>query len=96
MDAKTLGLVCGVQVLLGGATAVISVLRRRTDSGIDPAIVQTFWLRVRYWWTLCAVLATALVIGKTATVVLFGLMSFWALREFITLTPTRPGESASA
>ena len=26
------------------------------------------------------------------TVVLFGLISFWALREFITLTPTRPGD----
>ena len=24
--------------------------------------------------------------------VLFGLISFWALREFITLTPTRPGD----
>jgi phosphatidate cytidylyltransferase len=28
----------------------------------------------------------------TATMVLFGLMSFVALREFITLTPTRPGD----
>ena len=27
-----------------------------------------------------------------ATVVLFGLISFWALREFITLTPTRLGD----
>ena len=24
--------------------------------------------------------------------VIFGLLSFWALREFITLTPTRPGD----
>ncbi|MGD0900908.1 MAG: phosphatidate cytidylyltransferase, partial [Thermoguttaceae bacterium] len=37
-------------------------------------------------------LAAAFFIGQTATVVLFGLMAFWALREFITLTPTRPGD----
>ncbi len=92
IDTKTLVLVCGVLVLLGGATAVMSVLRRRSDSGIDPAIVQTFWLRIRSWWTLCAVVATALFIAKAATVILFGLMAFWALREFITLTPTRPGD----
>jgi len=92
MDYKTLGLVCGVLVLLGAATAVVSILRRRADSGVDPAIVQTFWLRVRAWWILCAVLGTALVLGQPATIILFGLISFWALREFITLTPTRPGD----
>jgi phosphatidate cytidylyltransferase len=92
MDYTTLGLVCGVLVLLGTATAVVSILRRRTDSGVDPAIVQTFLLRVRAWWIFSAVLGTALVLGQPATVILFGLMSFWALREFITLTPTRPGD----
>ena len=30
--------------------------------------------------------------SPTLTVALFGLMSFWALREFITLTPTRLGD----
>jgi phosphatidate cytidylyltransferase len=30
--------------------------------------------------------------GRWATVVMFGGLSFWALREFITLTPTRPGD----
>ena len=29
---------------------------------------------------------------EAATVMLFGLISFWALREFITLTPTRLGD----
>jgi phosphatidate cytidylyltransferase len=30
--------------------------------------------------------------GYPATVVLFGLVSFWALREYITMTPTRRGD----
>jgi len=92
IDAETIVLVCIVLVVLGAATAVVSILRRRADSGIDPAIVQTFWLRVRAWWILCAVLGTALVLGQWFTVILFWAISFWALREFITLTPTRPGD----
>ena len=32
------------------------------------------------------------MLGYVATVVLFGLISFWALREFITMTPTRRGD----
>src|SRR5438105_2871044 len=30
--------------------------------------------------------------GNAATMILFGLVSFWALREFITMTPTRRGD----
>lgn len=89
---RTLGLVGGVLMVLAAATLVVQLLKRRTDGAIDPAIVETFRCRVRAWWILTAVLAAAWLIGITATVVLFGLMAFWALREFITLTPTRPGD----
>lgn len=89
---RTLGLVGGVLVLLAVLTAVVHFLQKRTDSGLDPAILQTLRRRIRAWWYLWTVLAAALLIGQTATVLLFGLIAFWALREFITLTPTRPGD----
>jgi phosphatidate cytidylyltransferase len=92
MDLRTLSLLGGVAVLLGGATVVSQFLKRRTEGGIDPAIVEAFRKRVRAWWILVVALAAAMLIGRTATVVVFGLISFWALREFITLTPTRPGD----
>jgi phosphatidate cytidylyltransferase len=79
-------------VLLGAATAIVQILKRRTDTGMDPAILETFWRRVRAWWYFWTVLAAALLMGQWPTVVLFYLISFWALREFITLTPTRPGD----
>ncbi len=91
-DPKTLGLVGGV-LLLGIATAVVHLVRRRADTGLNMAMIETFRLRVRAWWVLFSVVAAALLIPyPTPTVVVFGLMSFWALREFITLTPTRPGD----
>jgi len=92
MDGRTLGLVGGVLVLLAAATAVVQVLRKRADGGIDPAILHTFRLRVRAWWLLCSMLAAAFLFPPAATVALFALISFWALREFITLTPTRPSD----
>lgn len=92
MDAETLAVIGGVLVLLIAATAAASYLRRRADSTIDPGLVESFRVRLRAWWLLFAALAGAFFLGKAATVLLFGLISFWALREFITLTPTRPGD----
>ena len=82
----------GVLLLLGIAEVIVRILKRRPESGIDAAILETFRLRVRAWWILFAVLAAAFLLGQTVTIMLFGLISFWALREFITLTPTRPGD----
>ncbi|MGA2059680.1 MAG: phosphatidate cytidylyltransferase [Thermoguttaceae bacterium] len=91
-DGRTIGLVSAVLVLLSSATGVVQMLKHRPESGLDPAIIETFQLRVRAWWILFSVLVAAFYISQTATVVLFGLISFWALREFITLTPTRLGD----
>jgi phosphatidate cytidylyltransferase len=91
-DSRTLWLIATVLVLLGISSAIIGILRRRPESRIDPAILETFRFRVRAWWILFATLAAALLLRHWATVALFGVLSFWALREFITVTPTRPGD----
>ncbi|NDC55067.1 MAG: phosphatidate cytidylyltransferase [Planctomycetia bacterium] len=91
-DIRTIALIAGVLGLLAIATGVGQFLKRHPDRGLDPAAVKTFNLRLRGWWIMCTVLAAAFWLGTTATVVLFGLVSFWALREFITLTPTRKGD----
>ena len=87
-----MSLMGAVLLLLFVAWGVIKILERRPESGIDTAILATFRLRVRAWSILFAVLAAAFLLPHVVTVVLFGLISFWALREFITLTPTRPGD----
>jgi len=93
VEARTLGLIGGVLVVLGLATAIAQALKRRADEiSLNEAMIESFRLRVRAWWVLFTLLAAAFLIGRVATVVLFGLISFWALREFITVTPTRPGD----
>jgi phosphatidate cytidylyltransferase len=89
---NTFCLVGTVLVLLSAATGVVQIIKHRPESGLDMAIIETFQQRIRSWWILFSVLVAAFYIGQTATVVLFGFISFWALREFITLTPTRLGD----
>jgi len=91
-DWRTICLVGAVLALLGFTTGVVKVLKHRPESGLDAAIIETFQLRVRAWWILFSVLVAAFYIAQWITMVLFGLISFWALREFITLTPTRLGD----
>ena len=88
-DWRTPALVGSVLVLLAGATVFIRALRARNDSGLNTAILDTFRMRVHAWWVLWSILAATFFISQAATVAIFGLGAFWALREFITLTPTR-------
>jgi len=90
MDALTICFLCGVMLLLLAATLSVFVLRRYIDSGVDPAIVDTFRSRIRAWWVLFGSLVCAFWFGHLATTVLFFILSICALREYITLTPKSP------
>lgn len=84
-----IGVVIG---LLTTATAIGQFLKRQPELGLNPAAVTSFNKRLRAWWIICCLVALSFVLWMWVTVLVFGLISFWALREFITLTPTRPGD----
>ena len=82
-----------VAALLLVATTVGQIIKSQPQLGLNPAAVSAFNGRVRSWWIICCMLSVAfLPITPAFTVALFGCLSFWALREFITLTPTRLGD----
>ena len=80
-----------VLALLSIATLVGQWLKRQTSFGLEERAITSFNSRVQAWWFFSVVLGFAFFMPKL-TVVLFGLLSFWALREFITLTPTSAGD----
>src|SRR5437762_7815103 len=90
-DWALAGIVIG---LLAVATVVGQAVKRQPHLGLHAAAIEAFNGRVRAWWIICSLLAVAFV-SDWLTVTLFGCMSFWALREFITLTPTRLGDHRS-
>jgi len=83
----------GVFLVLALVSVVVRVLRKRRDIGFDVAVFDTLRSRLHAWWLLFGMLVIAFMFGNTMTVLLFGLISFWALREYITLTPTRRADN---
>ena len=90
---STMGwLIGGVVALLLVASAIGFILSRRitSDSGRDT--VRNLNARIKAWWVMVAVFAIAFIFGKAVTLLLFAFVSFYALREFLSLTPTHPSD----
>ena len=92
VDSYTILAVLITIVVLGILLFIGQILKRQPETHFDPAIIRTFNKRIVASLTMCVVLVVALLASKELTVIIFGLVSFWALREFITMTPTRRGD----
>ena len=92
IDREMLWLVGGVLAVLVVASAVGFVLHRTVTSDSGRSTAANLNARIRAWWVMCAFLAAALVTGGVGSIVLFGVISFLALREFMTLVSTRPSD----
>ncbi|MCK9541839.1 MAG: phosphatidate cytidylyltransferase [Novosphingobium sp.] len=75
----------GIVAILLVASAVGFVLARRSPS----ETVANLNARIKAWWVMIAVFAVAFFAGKEVTIALFALTSFYCLREFLSITPTR-------
>jgi phosphatidate cytidylyltransferase len=87
---QSLFLFGGILGVLVAASLVGFILGRR-QAAPDPTI-DNLNARIKAWWVMVALVGVAFLLGKTGVIVLFALASFAALREFITLTPTRRGD----
>lgn len=85
----------GVLGLLGLASGVGVLLARSAKTDSARATISNLNARVRAWWVMSAIVALALWTNFWGVLVLFGIVSFLALREFLTLTPTRAGDHAT-
>lgn len=77
-------LLAGVLGVLVLASVVAGVLRQRVGPG--NAVVENLVARTKAWWGMVALLSIAMLFGRAGAVILFGLLSFAAMREFLTLT----------
>lgn len=82
----------GVLALLVVASVIGAWLKQRTRSDGSRDVVANLVARINAWWVMVALLCACFLLGRAATLVFFALASFFALREFLTLTPTRPGD----
>jgi phosphatidate cytidylyltransferase len=92
VDHRWLIVLGGVLALLSVASLVGIVLRARAATEAKRAVIENLNARTKAWWVMVAFLVPAFALGQAGTLTLFAFTSFFALREFITLTPTRAGD----
>ncbi len=79
----------GILAVLALATVVGLAIKAIIRAPGARATIDNLNARIRTWWVLCIIFGLTLVVGPTGSLVLFGLISFLALREYITLVSTR-------
>jgi phosphatidate cytidylyltransferase len=84
IDPLLIRVFAGILAVLVVASIVGTILARRRPG----PTVENLNARVRAWWVMGIVFGLAVTFGHAGTTILFALVSFFALREFITLTPS--------
>lgn len=92
LDQKFLWFFGAIAGLLAIASIIGRVLARRAKSESSMSTIENLNQRVNAWWGMVIIFFVSYLLGGNATVILFGFISLFALREFITLTPTRLGD----
>lgn len=88
-DHELYSLYLGIVALLIVASIIGFLMEWKVTSPKGRQTVANINARIRAWWFMCGIFAVANLAGNVTTILLFALLSFLALREFVTLTPTR-------
>lgn len=88
MDNNTYLVFAGIGIVLLVASCIGWLLKWRSGNQPSP-VIDNLNARINAWWVMVVVIGIAFMFGNIGVIVLFYLVSFCALREFITLTPTR-------
>ncbi|WP_345855458.1 phosphatidate cytidylyltransferase [Shewanella algae] len=86
---QTLWLFAGIGLLLVVATLIGRLLAWRKGNN---AVIASLNARIDAWWMMVLAIGIAFLFGLYGVILLFALVSFYALREFLTLTPTRASD----
>jgi phosphatidate cytidylyltransferase len=88
----TYSLFVGIGAVLVVASLVGWTLKTATAKGMPHATIDNLNARIKAWWVMVLVIGLAFLFGKPGVILLFAFISFFALREFLTLTYTRSAD----
>jgi phosphatidate cytidylyltransferase len=75
----------GIFGLLVVASFIIAALKRARPERDYTELVQ----RTKSWWLMAAIFTAALLVNRVAALVFLGIVSFLALKEYLSIIPTR-------
>lgn len=82
----------GLVVLSAAVTGLGNYLGRRTIDAVKQQRMALVNSRLRASWSIVGVFSVAFALGTGALLFVFALASFFALRNFVSLTPIRPAD----
>jgi phosphatidate cytidylyltransferase len=88
-------LAAAVAGILLFASVVGFTLKLAVAHGAPNTVIDNLNARIRAWWMMAVACGLAFLAGKNGTIVLFALISFFALREYVTVVPTRRSDHAA-
>jgi phosphatidate cytidylyltransferase len=89
---QTMALFGGVGFILVVASLVAFALKHGLAHGQPHRVIDNLNARIKAWWVMVLVIGFAFVAGRAGVTLLFLLVSFATLREFMSLTHTRWGD----
>jgi len=85
MNPYLIGSLAGVFILLAVATGVVWLLKKRTPDKDYGELER----RIRSWWIMATIFTTAMLLSRKVSLLFFAFISFLALKEYLSLIPTR-------
>lgn len=75
----------GILGLLVVASVIVFVIRGRLGEAARTELVS----RIQSWWLMFTIFAIAMAVSRTVSLVFFAFVSFMALKEYLSLIPSR-------
>ncbi len=92
LNETFLAVFCSLAILSAVATGVGQWATRQTVDASRLARLTVLNSRIRGSWSVLALFTIAFALGPAALLVVFAFASFFALREFVSLTPIKPAD----
>lgn len=94
-DPQLLMMFGTIFAVLAFSTFVTWMINLHAKSEKVIALLANLNARMKAWWVMITIFATAISTGGNTSILLFALVSYAALREFVWLAPTREADHRS-
>jgi phosphatidate cytidylyltransferase len=91
-DAKLVWLFTGVLYLLILLTIIGRIAKGQRHKDFRRPVIDNLNAGVRAWWKMIMIFVVSIIVGPHGALVVFAILSFMAMREYMTLMPTHRGD----
>lgn len=91
-DTKLVLFFVGVLAFLIILTIISRSLKSRRKGNVQRPVLDELNAGLRAWWKMIVIFVLSVMFGPYGALVVFGILSFLAMREYMTLMPTRPSD----